>query len=103
MKLSLFDVVARAAICLLASPLPACKAEPAGQSGKPASEQSRAAGSPYGVWVSMVGNTKTSLQFAGSPAGGTYSQLVEWPEGTQREFGHWVPDVGSVRLITLTL
>ncbi len=45
--------------------------------------------SPLGVWVAEVKGTKVTLQFEGGPHEGTYKQLLESPDGAQREFGHW--------------
>lgn len=96
------NIARAAALALLAVTVHGCKrqgsatAEP--QQFLPASPAST---TPYGVWTTVGTSPKISLQFAGSPGGGTYSQIAESDAGIEREFGHWVPEPGGVRMLIM--
>ncbi len=57
--------------------------------------------SPVGVGIAQTDSGKVKLQFEGGPREGLYKQLTESGDTQSREFGHWMVEGETLRIIIL--
>lgn len=57
--------------------------------------------SPVGVWIARLPSGKVMLQFEGGPREGLYKQLTDSNDTLCREFGHWVVERETLRMLIL--